>query len=73
VAARIIAKTGWSASHWAPRIFAKDRKDTFPQDFPATGSPAARNSLTFRAPRMGIGSGRMPGKYKLNAANIWLY
>jgi hypothetical protein len=73
VAARIIAKTGWSASHWAPRIFAQDRKDTFPQDFSGPRVGRGTEFADIPRPRMGIGSGRMPGKYKSNAANIWFY
>ena len=68
VAARIIAKTGWSASHWtAP---------TFPQDF---SRPAVARGMKFadiRCPmihRDRRRSAPIPGKYNSNAANIWLY
>ena len=67
-AARIIAKTGGSASHWtAP---------TFPQVFsPRTvvrGMKFAdiRRLVIDRGPHRSV---RMPGKYNSNAANICLY
>jgi hypothetical protein len=73
-AARIIAKTAQSASHgtashWATPIFGQ----SFPQDFSRRKVVCGTEFADIRRCGMGIESERMPGKYKSNIANIWLY